>query len=183
MLSPHCDCELITCPAINSKIRFKGSHRPTQRLCKEPFRAHNRLAKAMITRSHNHTRPCHAYTLLGSKVKSSACACNLIKSKMASVRGYSEMSQYAPRPPEGVWGFVNSKCCYELVEEAGRMVQRVWLRCSGGLRGVLDLLDLELNQKFVTCLKLELWYRQVSVSVKILSFYFTLCRCGDTQHH
>lgn len=65
------------------------------------------------------------------------------KSKMASVRGYSEMSQYAPRPPEGVWGFVNSKCCYELVEEAGRTVQRVWLACSGGLRLVLRwVLDL-----------------------------------------
>lgn len=72
----------------------------------EPFSAHNLLAKAMITHTHTLATP----TLrLRSKVKLGACACNLIKSKMASVRGYSDMSQYAPRPPEGVWSFVKIK--------------------------------------------------------------------------
>lgn len=88
---------------------------------------------------------------------------------MASVRGYSEMSQYAPRPPEGVWGFVNSKYFYELVEESGRVVQRYWLRCSGGLRWVRSIA----KSQFVTGLKFGVWFRQISMSVKSLSFYFT----------
>lgn len=181
MLSLHCDCELITCPAINSKIRFKGSHRPAQRLCKEPFRAHSLLAKAMITWSHMPLPRPHfgkvkaqieRMRVQSDKIQDGVCEGLLrdVSIRSSSSRRCVGLCEFK------VLLWINRESREDGSESLVGVQWGIEMGTQMGTRSFA-------KPEFVTWLKFGLWYRQVSVSVKILSFYFTLCRCGDTQHH